>query len=106
MPLHRLDETGNEIPCGLSGCGICSPGPMKVTLMHDIINHPQHYTQGDARCECGKPIECIQVTEGMDFCLGNVLKYVWRQGKKNGIEDLKKAKWYLERAIANAEKAQ
>lgn len=50
-------------------------------------------------------IECIDVIEQLNasFCIGNVIKYVWRWKGKNGIEDLKKAKWYLERAIQEAE---
>lgn len=49
-------------------------------------------------------IECIQVTEHMGFCLGNAVKYIWRAGLKNdAIEDLKKARWYLDREIARQE---
>lgn len=49
-------------------------------------------------------VECIQITEHMDFLLGNAMKYIWRAGLKGDeVEDLKKAKWYLERAIANRE---
>ena len=50
-------------------------------------------------------IECIDVIEQLNasFCIGNVIKYVWRWKGKNGIEDLRKAKWYLERAIQEAE---
>lgn len=40
----------------------------------------------------------------LDFCLGNVVKYICRHGQKAGLVDLKKAKWYLERAIGNMEK--
>jgi len=66
------------------------------------INHPEHY-QGD--------IEVIDIirqgTEGLTgeqaFNVGNVIKYVMRHTKKNGVEDLKKAAWYLDRAIKNME---
>jgi hypothetical protein len=70
---------------------------MSRTARHDTINHPQHYTEHPSG------IECIQVTEHFDFCLGNVIKYVWRAGLKSpdAIEDLKKAEWYLRRAIAS-----
>lgn len=62
------------------------------------VNHPKHYT--------GHPsgIECIQITEHMGFCLGNAMKYIWRADLKNGVEDLKKAVWYIEREIQNREK--
>ena len=43
--------------------------------MTDTVNHPPHYTSHPARCECGKGIECIQITEHMGFSLGNAVKY-------------------------------
>lgn len=60
----------------------------------DNINHPYHYQ--------GNGLESIQVIEAFElgFCLGNVVKYILRAGKKgNRLEDLKKASWYLEREI-------
>jgi hypothetical protein len=62
----------------------------------DAVNHPAHYTDGK--------IEVIDFIEDkkLGFCLGNVVKYVARAGKKDPakeIEDLKKARWYLERRI-------
>jgi len=65
------------------------------------VNKPSHYTYGKYEC-----IDVIKdITEGNGakgieaFCLGNVLKYLWRYKHKNGTEDLKKAMWYLERLI-------
>lgn len=66
----------------------------------DAINHPSHYTSHPSG------IECIQITEHMNFNLGNVVKYVWRADlKRNALEDLRKAKWYLEREIARRTRA-
>ena len=70
-----------------------------MTNTHDdAINHPKHYTNSRARCpDCNATVECITVAKHMGFCLGNVLKYVWRAGEKgDAIEDLKKAAWYLQ----------
>ena len=75
--------------------------------MADVINHPQHYTLGK--------IEVIDFIEdkGLNFNLGNVVKYVARAGHKKSsgksvdakaLEDLKKARWYIEREIATREK--
>lgn len=61
----------------------------------DAVN-PAHY-KGDYVMRIIEDFE-------LDFCCGNVVKYICRHGKKAGIEDLKKAKWYLERAIGNLEK--
>jgi len=65
--------------------------------MHDLVNHPKHYTSGPACCSgCGKPIECIDITRHMNFNIGNVFKYLWRLGlKDNKLQELKKAQWYL-----------
>lgn len=60
-------------------------------MRNETINHPAHYAQG------GAPFECIELVEQLDFCLGNVVKYVWRHEQKGGVEDLKKARWYLHR---------
>ena len=68
--------------------------------MTEKINHPQHYG-GDTMYEAIKVIEAWQ----LGFCLGNTVKYISRAGKKNPaatIEDLEKAKWYLDREIAAA----
>jgi hypothetical protein len=68
--------------------------------MNEQVNHPQHY--GGAE----NPYEAIKVIEAWDlgFCLGNTVKYISRAGKKDNIvQDLKKAKWYLERKIAQLE---
>ncbi|WNM68344.1 hypothetical protein SEA_TIERRA_55 [Mycobacterium phage Tierra] len=70
----------------------------------DMVNHPNHYTQGPPCKGCGRPIECLDITEGMGFCLGNTVKYVWRCDlKHDAIEDLRKARVYLNREIARRE---
>jgi hypothetical protein len=62
----------------------------------DIVNHPDHYNSH------ASGVECIQITEHMNFNLGNAVKYIWRVGLKSEdpIVDLKKAQWYVEREIA------
>lgn len=68
--------------------------------MSDVVNSPAHYTSNPAECECGRRIECIQITEHMGFCLGNAVKYIWRAGlKADAIEDLRKSLWYIQREI-------
>ena len=65
----------------------------------DNVNHPSHYTQGGV--ECIDAIEAALGTEGFaGYCAGNVIKYVWRYRGKNGVEDLRKARWYLDRLIS------
>jgi len=65
-------------------------------MSEDVINHPKHYTKHSSG------VECIQITEHMNFCVGNAIKYLWRVGLKGEgteIEDLKKAAWYIAREI-------
>ena len=64
----------------------------------DMVNHPPHYNKYGVEC-----IDALRAAtgEGFEYYLqGNVIKYMWRYRYKNGIEDLKKANWYLELMIA------
>lgn len=63
----------------------------------DAVRQPKHYRNSNAKCSaCQHPIECIDVVRGLEFNIGNAIKYIWRFKEKNGIEDLQKAIWYLE----------
>lgn len=65
---------------------------------NDPVNHPSHYTSHPSG------VECIEVTRWMNFNLGNAIKYIWRAGNKgNALEDLKKARWYLDDEINRRE---
>lgn len=60
----------------------------------DQVNHPKHYVSHPSG------VECIEITEHMNFNLGNAIKYIWRASLKGKeIEDLRKARWYVEREI-------
>jgi hypothetical protein len=59
----------------------------------DAVNHPEHYNAHPSG------VECIQVVEHMNFNVGNAIKYLWRADHKNGLEDLRKAEWYIRREI-------
>ena len=68
--------------------------------MKEAVNHPAHYGGEN------NPYEAIKVIEAwdLDFHTGNTVKYICRAGKKgDSLEDLKKARWYLDRAISNLE---
>lgn len=66
--------------------------------MSDVVNRPEHYRQGGLEC-----IEAIEASmsreEFQGYLKGNIEKYVWRYRYKNGVQDLHKAKWYLDRLI-------
>jgi len=63
------------------------------------VNHPPHYLQHPSG------VEAITIVEHMTFCIGNAMKYLWRADHKNGLEDLKKARWYIDREIQRLEKS-
>lgn len=66
----------------------------------DSVSHPSHYANG-----WSNGAEVIDLTEHLSFCAGNVVKYVCRAGRKDPdkhLEDLEKARWYLDREIARA----
>ena len=70
---------------------------------HDAVSHPSHYTSHPSG------VECIQITEHHNFCVGNAMKYLWRAGLKGDspekwLEDLTKARWYIDREIQRLEK--
>ncbi len=71
-------------------------------MTNDQVNHPAHYTSHPSG------VECIAITEHFGFCVGNAIKYLWRAGLKREpgrsvrekkLEDLKKARWYIDREI-------
>lgn len=71
--------------------------------MIDNVNNPTHYTQGEIEC-----IDCIKAATvnkvGIEaFCAGNAIKYLFRYENKNGLEDIRKAQWYINRLIKELE---
>ena len=85
MGVHNMEKmNGQEIFSGEYG----------IKKDTDMVNHPPHYNKYGVEC-----IEAIKSATGEGFehyLQGNVIKYLWRYRYKNGIEDLKKANWYLE----------
>ena len=85
-------------------CGECKKSlSMSLLFCPDCCKHildkpkdkinPDHYKSHPSG------VECIQITEWLNFCIGNAVKYLWRADLKNGIEDLEKAAWYINREI-------
>lgn len=72
---------------------------MEVTIPEtDVVNHPSHYETGNFEC-----IDVMIETQGkeavLNFCLCNAFKYLYRHNRKNGIEDIKKSRWYINKYI-------
>lgn len=71
-----------------------------IKPVNDPVNHPSHYTSHPSG------IEYIEITRHMNFNLGNVMKYIWRNGLKDdaSLQDLEKAAWYLNDEIETRKK--
>lgn len=87
--------------CSADGCELAAiglrfgrPWCLSHAPSYDPVGRPRHYQSASG-------LEVIDVVEsfGLGFLLGNVVKYVCRAQRKNGVEDLRKARWYLDRAI-------
>lgn len=96
--LKNISESMNDIVML-----VLSEGESDSTSTNDNVNHPSHYETGNFEC-----IDVMIETQGkesvMDFCICNAFKYIYRHNNKNGIEDIKKAKWYLDKYIELSEK--
>lgn len=91
----------DEVEAEMDGSGVEISEGMALQTEVDVINKPAHYTATKI-----EPIDVIE-TWGLGFHLGNTVKYIARHGKKDPkkeIEDLKKARWYLDRYIESLEK--
>ena len=78
---------------------VCKNGP-------DMVNHPKHYTQGGIECIDALKAATVGKCGIEAVCVANVIKYLWRYEEKNGIEDVRKAKWYIERLLMELEESQ
>jgi hypothetical protein len=82
-----------------SGTTSSTEAPRAEAPKSDPVSRPSHYVAGAVEC-----IDALEsATAGLDgveaFCAGNAIKYIWRHNRKNGNEDLMKAKWYIDRLI-------
>jgi hypothetical protein len=73
--------------------------PADITDLHTDAVNPAHYKAHPSG------VECIQITEHMNFCCGNAVKYIWRHAMKGGKQDLEKAIWYLQRELRRGDQA-
>lgn len=88
IPTIKLDDSDDRFAKMLAS--------IKATpaTVDSKVDHPEHYNKHPSG------VECIDIIEGFSFCVGNAIKYLWRaEFKGDPMEDLKKAKWYIEREI-------
>lgn len=72
-------------------------------LNSDMVDHPSHYNQGGIECIDALKAATVSKTGIEAVCTANAIKYLWRYEEKNGIEDVKKARWYIDRLIKELE---
>ena len=73
-------------------------------MTKDNVNQPDHYTQGGVEC-IDAITAAVSGKSGIEaVCVANVIKYLWRYELKNGLEDVKKAQWYLNRLVSEMDK--
>ena len=66
------------------------------------VDHPEHYNAGEVECIDGIEAATESLSGFEGFCAGNAIKYLWRWKHKGGVEDLEKAKWYIDKLIERA----
>lgn len=99
-PPHTWVKLGEQFSCTGEAAAPVMPAPIKLPDIAESerVAHPKHYNKKVPG------IECIEVVQHFNFNLGNVIKYVWRAGDKGDVvEDLKKARQYLDFEIARIE---
>lgn len=74
-----------------------------ISAKADNVNHPVHYTKGGIECIDAIEAATQNLTGAEAVCTGQVIKYIWHWKWKNGVEDLKKSQWYLNRLISKLE---
>lgn len=104
-----LDRQAHDVN---DDCPSAQPGDIKyinqevaidkaLNAAADMVNHPPHYADG--KVECIDALEAAtQGLAGLDaVCTANAIKYLWRWKKKNGHEDLRKARWYINKLLGD-----
>ena len=70
-----------------------------MRFLVDKVNHPSHYTGGKVECIDALEAATKDLMGIQAVCTANAIKYLWRWKRKNGREDLEKAKWYIDRLL-------
>jgi hypothetical protein len=99
-PIKDAQKSNRVSPLTTKRCDECGAGydsheAHRCNPEGEKIHHPKHYNTHPSG------VECIDITEHMGFNIGNAIKYIWRADEKGkDIEDLQKARWYIEREIS------
>ena len=106
---RRCSSRNRKADGSCRNCGEPSPsadtleGMVPLAPAPSVVDHPGHYTAGKVECIDALEAATVNLTGIEAVCTANAIKYLWRWKLKNGAEDLKKARWYLDRLIARVE---
>ena len=119
LALDKFCDNQEDCSCCLlekfsDGCNFNRWPDDKLAIAYDhvyknspnMVNHPKHYTQGGIECIDALKAATVGKRGIEAVCVANVIKYLWRYEEKNGIEDVRKAKWYIERLLKELEESQ
>lgn len=96
---NRTDMASQPGCSGRPGISPSPESPRREAPKEDAVNNPGHYTVGKVECIDALDSATLGLTGQEAFHIANVIKYCWRWKFKGGVEDLKKARWYLDRLI-------
>ena len=107
----EVDELTDTLGCEWQELGDCNIRKcydwlkeiQNETPTNDVVNHPSHYTQSGIECIDALKAATVSKVGIEAVCTANAIKYLWRYEEKNGIEDVKKARWYIDRLIKELE---
>ena len=111
-PLEEVKEAVPPVAIEIDGPAMAravgevfAPLPKKIPgyFAGDMVNHPPHYTAGGIECIDAIAAATTNLTGMEAVCTAQIIRYVWRWKLKNGVEDLKKAGFYLDRLIKETE---
>lgn len=84
---------------GYTWCGDSAEWKSPAYITDDTVNHPSHYTQGGVECIDAIQAATVGKTGIEAACVANIIKYLWRYELKNGVQDIEKAQWYLNKLL-------
>ena len=99
-PCDSCIVNGGELD-NFTPLGIVAP-KVEGNVVNDAVNHPQHYCTGKYEC-IDVMLEVFGTEVIKDFCICNAFKYIYRHNKKNNLEDVKKAQYYINKYIELSE---
>jgi hypothetical protein len=98
---HFIRRSGAIVQCDCIKGTESKPG--LITPL-DAVNSPRHYVKGGMECQDAVKAAISNLSGYEALAIGSAIQYLWRYKEKNGVEDLKKARWYIDSVLEQLEK--